>query len=167
MNVYTIAGPFDIPVHNGKGAKFIGDDEVERFWDAHSKYRKRRGCYVFGVKPSRGFTPGYVGKASKTFEQEVFTWHKLNHYHGFLADYGKGKPVMFFVLAPQKQGKPNSKQIGQIEKYLIDLAVTANADLRNEKDAKPPSWGIKGVVRGGKGKTSAGTRDFRRMLGVE
>jgi len=73
---------------------------------------------------------------------------------------------MFFVLAPVQSGKPNNAQIGQVEKYLIDLAITANPDLLNEKGASPDKWGIKGVIRGGKGKTSSGTKDFRLMLGI-
>jgi hypothetical protein len=139
MNIYKISGPFDIPVHKGKGGKFIGDEQVQEFWNTHPQFRKRRGCYIFGVKAPRGYSPGYVGKAAKTFEQEVFTLHKLNHYHGFLADYGKGKPVMFFILSPRQRGKPNASQITEVERYLIELASTANEDLRNVRDITPPS----------------------------
>ena len=166
MTEFTVVGPLKIPLYKGKGGRTITDENVDRFWEANKKYRKRRGCYVFAIRAGKGLTPGYVGKATKKLKQEVFAHHKLTRYQQFLADYAKGTPVIFFVLAPVQKGKPNLVQIGQVEKYLIDLAVTANPDLLNEKGASPNKWGIKGVIRGGKGKTSHGTRDFRLMLGI-
>jgi hypothetical protein len=47
-----------------------------------------------------GFTPGYLGKATKRLKQEIFTPDKLNQYHRLLIKRKKGTPVFFFVLAP-------------------------------------------------------------------
>lgn len=167
MTEFTVVGPLKIHVYKGKGGRTITDANVDRFWESHKKYGKRRGCYVFGIRAGQGLTPGYVGKATKKLKQEVFAHHKLTRYQQFLADYAKGTPVVFFVLAPLQKGKPNDSQIGQVEKYLIDLAMTANPSLLNEKGTNPEKWGIKGIVRGGKGKTSRGTKDLRRMLGID
>ena len=75
--------------------------------------------------------------------------------------------MLFKVVAPSAKGKPNNSKIREVEKYLIDLAMTANPDLQNEKDTKPVGWGIQGVIRGKKGKTASGTKAFRKMLGIQ
>src|ERR1700722_8008732 len=84
----------------------------------------------------------------------------------FRSEYKIGRPVFFFVLADQAMGKPNDSKIRAVEKYLIDLGLTANPDLLNKRDTEPPGWGIQGVIRGGKGKVSDGTSSFRKMLGI-
>ena len=75
--------------------------------------------------------------------------------------------MFFFLVAAVKKGKPNAKKISAIERYLINLGITANPDLLNERDTKTPDWGIKGVVRGGKGKSTKGTKPFRLMMGIK
>ncbi|MGH9426867.1 MAG: hypothetical protein ACRD2L_11275 [Terriglobia bacterium] len=167
MAIFAVVGPLKLSFYQGKGGRTLRNEDIRAFWDVNRKYERRRGCYVFGIRAGKGYTPGYVGRATKGLKQEVFTFHKLVRYQQFMADYAKGTPVLFFALAPAQKGKPNNSQIRAIEKYLIDLAITANPDLLNIKDTKPLDWGIKGVVRGGKGKTSSGTRDFRRMLGIK
>jgi hypothetical protein len=164
--VLKVKGPFRIPYYAGKGGRTITDDNVEAFWESNSKYAKRKGCYVFGIRAGKGYTPGYVGKATNTFKGEVFQHHKLTRYHQFLADYAKATPVLFLLVAPVKQGKPNSSRISAIEKYLIDIALAANPDLMNQRGTKVPGWGIQGVIRGEQGKVSAATSDFRKMLGL-
>jgi hypothetical protein len=166
MANFVVMGPYRIPTYSGKGGRTITDENIEEFWQSNSRYEGRRGCYVFGIRAGGGYTPGYVGKATKGLKNEVFTPHKLTRYQQFLVDYGKGTPVLFFVLAPVQKGKANNAQIGAVEKYLINLEITANPGLLNEKGTRMPDWGIKGVIRGGKGKTAAGTKDFRRMMGV-
>lgn len=167
MADFVVRGPYEIPFYVGRGGRTIGDEDIEEFWENHGKYEERRGCYVFGIRAGRGFTPGYVRKATKGMKGEVFAPHKLTRYQHFLAEYAKATPVLFFVLAPVQKGKANNSQIGAIEKYLINLGVTANPDLLNVRGTKTPDWGIKGVIRGRKGKTAAGTRDFPQMMGVK
>ena len=166
MANYVVRGPLEVPYYQGKGGRTITDENIVEFWQANKNYENRRGCYVFGIRAGKGFAPGYVGKATKSLKQEAFTPHKLSRYQQFLADYAKATPILFLILAPVQKGKPNTSQINEIEKYLINLAVTANPDLLNQKETRAPDWGIKGVVRGGKGKTSSGTKDFRQMLGI-
>jgi hypothetical protein len=165
--ILKIHGPIKVPFYTGKGGRTITDDNIEDFWESNPKFAHRKGCYVFGIRAGKGNTPGYVGKATKSFKQEVFTGHKLSRYHQFLVDYAKGTPVFFFLAAPVKKGKPNDKKISAIERYLISLGITANEDLLNERDTKALDWGIKGVVRGGKGKSTKGTQAFRLMMGIK
>ena len=166
MANFIVQGPLRIVPSQGKGGKAITDEKIQDFWQLHSRFEKRRGCYVFGIRAGKGFTPGYVGKATKSLRKEIFASHKLVHYHTFLTQYAKGAPVFFFVLAPIQKGKPNNAEISAVEKYLITLGITANPGLMNAKGTKQPKWAIKGVIRGGKGKITKGTKDFRQMMGV-
>ncbi|HKF53590.1 MAG TPA: hypothetical protein VKB26_14845 [Candidatus Acidoferrales bacterium] len=165
--VVKVTGPFKVPCYVGNGGRTITDDGVKDFWLQNKKYENRKGCYVFAIRAGKGFTPGYVGKATKRFGKEVFEYHKLTRYQQVLVDYARGTPVLFFLVAKKKKGKPNNSQISKIEKYLIDLAITANPNLLNQKGTKPPNWGIQGVIRGGKGKVTAVTKVFRKMLAID
>jgi len=104
--------------------------------------------------------------ASAKFEGEVFADGKLQHYNAFLADYKKGRPVLFFVLAPENKGKPNKSKIAALEKQLISLAKAENNGLRNKVGTKLPRWGIAGVLRGRQGKVGPGAKALRRMIGM-
>lgn len=108
-----------------------------------------------------------MGLAVKNLGQEVFAHHKLSRYQQFLVEYAKGTPILFFIIPPEKRGKPNATQIRRIEKFLINLGLTANPKLLNQHYTTPENWGIRGVVRGGKGKTARGAASFRQMMGIK
>jgi len=162
--VFSVKGPFEVPYYRGKAGRTITDDDIKDFWKEHVDIGKQRGCYVFSVRAGKGLTPGYVGKATKGFKQETFSHHKLTRYQQFLADYKSGTPVLFFVAAPQKKGAPNAVHIKELETFLIQVALAANPDLLNIKGTKAEEWGIAGVLRGGKGKTSSSGKQFRRTM---
>ena len=88
----------------------------------------------------------------------------LTRYQQFLADYQKGTPVLFFIVAPVKRGAPNRTRIAELEEFLIQTGQAANPHLLNIKGTKAEEWGIAGVLRGGKGKRSSGAREFRRLM---
>lgn len=163
MAIFSVEGPYDVPCLDKPGGKVILEDQ-SGFWAKCTKVQKRKGCYVLAIRAGKGFTPLYVGKTSRTFEKECFTDHKLVHYHHALADYAKGTPVMFFILIPIAKGKPNQKEITEVEDFLIQVGRTANPELRNIKGNVAPNWGIKGVIRGGKGKAAAGAKQFKKLL---
>jgi hypothetical protein len=164
---FKVAGPLKVRFLKNVGGRIIRDADIASFWGSHPSFQKLRGCYVFSMQTGRGWTPGYVGKTKRNFKQEVFGSHQLKRYYEFMTGYERGRPVLFFVLTRQAKGKPNNSKIRAVEKYLIDLGLTVNPELLNKKDTKPPGWGIQGVIRGGKGKVSAGTRSFRQMLGIK
>jgi hypothetical protein len=161
---FSVHGPVEVPVYEGIAGRAIAPDNIEEFWKANPSLKSRRGCYVFGIRAGGGFTPGYVGKATKSFKQEVFTGHKLAKYHQFLVDYAKGTPVLFFLLYPAKKGKPNTKHIAALENHLIQLGMTANQDLLNVKGTQVEEWGITGMLRAARGKPSKATRYFKTMM---
>lgn len=163
---FKIFGPLKVHHTKGPGGRAITNESIDKFWREHPKHENRFGCYVFAMSAGRGLTPWYVGKTTNTFKKEVFTPHKLNYYTLAMVQYAKGKPAFFFVASPKAVGKRNNSMIREVEKYLINLAITANPELLNRQDASIPDWGINGVVRSGKGKVAAGVKNFRRMLGI-
>ena len=164
MTQFTAHGPFEVPAYYGKAARAITEEDIKAFWQAHVEMGNHRGCYVFGIRAGKGYTPGYIGKATKTFKQEVFTSHKLAKYQRFLADYHKGTPILFFVVAPKQKGKPNATHIGELEDFLIQVGIAANPDLLNIKGTKQEEWGITGLIRSGKGKPGKPARGLKAML---
>jgi hypothetical protein len=165
--LFSVTGPYNVPVYQGKGGRTITDENVIKFWDDNKSLADQRGCYVFGIRAGKGFTPAYVGKATKRFKQEVFAHHKLTRYQRYLADVAKGTPVLFFVIAPKKKGAPNAKHITQLEVFLIQAGVAANPDFfLNVQGTKVEEWGITGVLRSGKGKRSKPAKDFSQLMKI-
>jgi hypothetical protein len=163
-SLFSPEGPFEIPFYQGRAGRTITDDNVKDFWVERDHLGKQRGCYVFAIRAGKGFTPGYVGRATRGFKQETFSPHKLTRYQQFLADYQKGTPVLFFLVAPKKKGAPNISSIKGLEQFLIQVAQAANPDLLNIKGTKLEEWGIAGVLRGGKGKPSTASRLFKNLM---
>lgn len=163
---FIVKGPYEVGVHKGKASRTLTEENVKEFWNRHPELARLRGCYVFAIRAGRGGTPGYVGKATRTFKQEVFQPHKLAKYQRFLADYVKGTPVLFFIEAPRRKGKANSNHIQEAERFLIQVALAANPDLLNIKGTKEEQWSISGVLRPGQGKPSAAAKALKRTLKI-
>ena len=166
MTQFTCHGPFPVPTEKLSAGKGLTKTEITRFWAANGAYSGKVGCYIFGMKAGKGITPLYVGKATKSYAQEVFSSHKLTKYLRALATYKKGTPVIFFVAYPDgKRGAANLKHISALEKFLIQQAAIANPLLFNINHASVPVWGIAGVLRS---KTKRPTKDassFKSLLG--
>jgi len=164
MTIFTVDGPRKVNFYQGSGGRSITDENVREFWAGNDDIAASRGCYVFGIRAGRGMTPAYVGKATRSFKQEIFQHHKLTRYQQVLADYRRGTPVLFFLIAPTKRGAPNRAHIGELEDFLIQTGQAANPHLMNIRGTKVEEWGIGGVLRSGRGKPSKEARDFRRLM---
>lgn len=166
----VVFGPFPIPFQSpGKGtSKRIAKEDAKAFWELDNPHAigDKQGCYIFALKASKGFKPWYVGKATKTFKQEALHPGKVQHYNDVIFKGQKGTPVMFFVAKPGKAKKIPKKQIDNLETFLIQSAYYKNKDLKNTQKTTAPEWGIKGVVRGGQGKTPLTAKQFKSMLGL-
>ena len=164
----VVFGPFAIPFdRQGKGtSKRISKENAKAFWEMEgpSAVAEKQGCYVYALKAGKGFMPWYAGKATKTFKQEALHPTKLQHYNDVIFKGRKGTPVLFFVSKPGNQKKIPKGQIDDIETFLIQSAYYKNPLLKNTQKTKVPEWSIKGLVRGGKGKASASTRDLKSTL---
>lgn len=142
----------------------IGQQDAKNFWLLHGLLALRVGCYVFSFKAAKGYKPIYVGKATKSFKQEVFTPHKLNHYNTALGNQIKGKPVLFFICLNKTVGALNKSAIDEAESYLIQAGLAANSNILNDKKTQVAKWCIHGIVRSKAGKPTLAASELRRCI---
>lgn len=164
MTEFTIEGPYDVATYKGKGGgRLISSPEGRSFFEEFSGLASQKGCFIFATRAGRGYTPWYVGKATKSFKQECFTHHKLHKYHECLIDMARCTPVLFFVIAQNARGMKGDSHIADVEKFLIQNALAANPDLLNIKGTRSDGWSIAGVVRE-KRRRSRASDSLKRML---
>lgn len=166
MAEFAVAGPYKIPFDWRPGGRLLFPNA---FWQQSEELEQlqwERGCYVFAMKAGKGATPLYVGQATRSFKQECFSPANIRKCLDALATYAKRSPVIYLVRHPPQRGKTNSKQIGEIESFLIQNASIKNPDIQNVHGKEAPKWSIQGVVRGGQGKPSKAATQFRRLIGI-
>ncbi len=166
-----VSQPFEICCRKSASgsARRIDNGEIKAFWATTvSAFSMKQGCYVFALEMRSGkYMPWYVGKTKKqTFQKECFGHFQLGKYNRALFEH-KGKPVMWFV-APQGNKNVLPKQvIKEMERFLIRQGRYENPEILNKANAGLPQWGIKGVLRKGKGKPSSDEKAFSRMMGID
>ena len=166
MTSFTVHGPFPVNFQSKKGGRTL---DFKPFWSegAAAQYLAGEcGCYTFAIRSGPGLQPIYVGKATRTFEQETFNPTNKHKYHNGFSDYGKGTPVMYFVVHPNQRGRTNTTRIAKIEDFLIQAGVAKNPNIQNVRGASQPKWSIKGAVRGGAGKRTQAETQFSRLFGI-
>ncbi len=71
MADFYVEGPFHIPCEMKAAGRVIQHKEFWKQPDVQP-FADEKGCYVFAVRAGGGYTPIYVGKATRTFKQECF-----------------------------------------------------------------------------------------------
>ena len=166
MAEFPVSGPHVVPIYEGKNGRIVREEEGRDFFVHHPSLGPKRGCYIFAMRSGGGITPTYVGKATKSFAQECFTAHKLGKCNQTLVDYGKGTLVLFLFEPAATKGKTPTNEIGLLENFLIQTALSVNDELLNVKQTKQESWSIRGIIRSGAGKPSKSTALAKTMLGL-
>jgi hypothetical protein len=168
--ILEVSEPFKVRCERGTSgtARQVGKKHIQTFWDTEaSLYAIKQGCYVFAMKAGKGYTPWYVGKATKSFKQECFQPPKLLNYNKVLFKGHRGTPVIFFIAPGGNKNRVPTRIIDEVETFLIQAALYENPQITNvQKTKNVPKWGIKGVVRGGKGKPDATAKAFAKMMGL-
>lgn len=164
---FGVRGPVKVPLEAERGGRSIdGGTGRVLFQDPEAKgLSSSKGCYVFGIRTSRGLVmPWYVGKTAKgDFESECFAPHKLVKYNRALMKAGRGTPVLIFVVHPRTRGKPNSTAIDQLETFLTQLAAARNTSLLNDTKKEGRWWSIRGFE--GHGRSGRAAKTLARALG--
>ena len=110
----------------------------------------------------------YVGRTTRqVFKHECFRPHKLRYYNEVLRTETRRTPVLLFVTPTDRRGTKATvgKEIGRIEKWLVNAAYVANPRLMNKRLIKKPrGWRIAGVEPRSRGKTSKAARVLRKAL---
>jgi hypothetical protein len=166
MTRFVVKGPYEVTVQVNKGGKAISPAEVKAFWKKYASLSAEKGCYIFGMRASKGIKPLYVGKATKTFGREIFTSDKLAKYMIALSQSKKGTPVLFFLCTPKTKGVVNKRNVDELESFLIQTGMKAYPGLLNDKKTKIEGWSIGGVLRDGKGKPTKAAQEFKRLMGL-
>lgn len=171
MSYFEVVGPFELEpkvfstgvkmINRGTTASSLWAEECAGGWEEYN------GCYVFGMTNPRGITPWYVGKTANTFEKECFQADKIIRYNEVLADYHKGKPVMFLVVWMGRWTKVKMPRcIDELETLLIQKCYKRNPKLQQvQKTKNGPDWYIDSVTKGTKGRNSDNIKDFISMVG--
>lgn len=157
---FVCEGPYPLKIHRERNGKCVKDDTFDLFWETRPALAEKAGCYIFCLSRR----PIYVGKAAKTFKQEVFTGRNRNIYNQQIVKQN-GPATVYFVVLEQKQGRHPINIIAEVEKLLIGLAHEANPDLVNgHHKNKEDRFMIHGVWNAGKGKPSQAAKAVRRVL---
>jgi hypothetical protein len=162
--LFQVQEPRKVPLYK---RTLFAETIRNEFWPQCLPLAKSCGCYIFAVPKKRGqagYLPIYVGRATKTFEQECFTSDKLNKINHFLLDHRSENVFLILLLHPRGRGRTNERAIEELEANLIRFAVDVNPNLINKRGVKPENWGIHGVLRGGRGRTSKGGLILKEML---
>jgi len=84
--------------------------------------------------------PWYVGKAGKTFKQEVLNAENINKFNSKLDTVKRGTPWLFLLPELNKSDgfsrKADSVHTKALELMLIERALQANPDLLNSSNTK-------------------------------
>lgn len=169
--IFRVHGPFEV--------QRSGEDHIcitpgcSDFWSQAGArdLAKERGCYVFAIQAADGIRPVYVGKTTRSFDEECFTYRNvLSHYQHAALATSNGVPViplMFLLVLDREKGPPNIGAIAELEWFLIHNAAARNPRLSNIQGTKMEEWGIAGIIRGGRGRTSDDAESFRNMMALE
>jgi hypothetical protein len=164
-----ICDPIEIDIlDKTKPVKHIDGGEKSAFLEKLNEHglASKNGCYIFALKAGKGYSPWYVGKATKSMKQECMALASMRHYNAVLANGDKGTPVMFFVVPEGAKNKVGKNVCDDIETFLIQSAYKANPALRNIQKTKVPEWSIKGLVRSGQGRPTKTEESFKTMMGL-
>ena len=164
MVTFSICGPFEVPTTKMAMGRLVKTTDGKKFWKTYPSVADERGCYVFAFKAGKGYKPVYIGKATKSFKDEVFTPHKLHKFSEALGNQKKGTPMLFLVCLDKTKGPVSKIAIDEAESYLIQAGLAANPNLLNSRKTKVPTWCINGIVRSKQGKPSAAAAAFRRCI---
>ncbi len=147
MTNFVVSPEFQIATKRFRNRLTLGKKPGSGFWQQNGaeEYKNKRGCYIFAIKHGNKITATYIGKATETFKQEIFTKHKIEeHYKPALRERQRGQAIMIF-LEHKYVKKPNKSSIDELETRLIQQAVRKDLALTNLRKTYMKELKIKGV----------------------
>lgn len=158
-----------IPSKRDKRTKFVEKGEF-LIQLKKEKIDKAKGCYIFALQNGKNITPWYVGKATKTFGQEVMSIDKRYKYE-ICFNKHKGTSYLFLITLKTKtdryaKGQQHGRIITWLEDILIYQAFLRNRELINDKKT---SFIRKVIIpgflsSGNKGNSKSVAKDLKKML---
>lgn len=164
MAEFVVKGPYEFKPDGWPRQRVYTRAAADSFCEGHSEIVEGAGCYVFAFRAARGYKPWYVGRTDRAFRSEVFTNDKLQKYNEVVASGQSGTGILMFLVAPGRAGQSRQRRIAELEIYLIQEAARKNSGLVNVHRAGGPDWGIRGVLRSGRGTSNSSTRELKKVM---
>jgi hypothetical protein len=169
-------GPFWPERAENREGRYWRSDFWEEVEETEEGLSTANGVYIFSMKFGQKLTPWYVGKtcANGGFAGEVFQDHKLDHYYQAEA-MKRGQPLLHLIALTEdnrgnfcRKSARAQRYINRVETYLIELALTQNPNLRNDKKTKfRRELDIVGVIGDPYvGRRTESARTLRKALGL-
>jgi hypothetical protein len=172
---FEIAGPFDISRYGNKqmitkqSLKELKCDLEE--WD--EGLSAACGCYVFAIRAGRGYTPYYVGQASKRAIADEALNPSNREKYNIVLGHGRGGPVLFALpmLTPQGRYRKRRQVDGKLpemnflERWLITTAIQKNPEIVNNKETKfLRRIHVSGLLNSKRGESTTASRLLTKAL---
>lgn len=172
MAAFAFSGFYKVPIEtSNKGYRSIDELTIKRAAKANDdefgKVLNKNGVYVFSLKISQGRKPWYVGKSVKSsFARESFNARNCLALNK-LMNSKKGTLEISFVSQQKVRGKPNLREISEIEYLLIGHAAERNRELLNKHYTnQDDTFSIKNIYNSGRGKPGKSESEFKKLMGL-
>jgi hypothetical protein len=173
---FDIYGPYDVPRTKYGKTKLITKDSISLL---HSEIDNEEvsngcGCYIFALRASKGYTPWYVGQASKMrLIEESMNLHNREKYNKITAAH-KGTPVMFYIpkltsggkfAKPTKKANGELKAVNFLEEWLIATALQKNPKLVNRQNTHfLKHLHVRGLFNSKHGESHSRSQELKRAI---
>lgn len=172
MAVFEFSGFFTIPMEvSAKGYRSIDEINVKTISkttdSSFGTFLNKNGVYVFSLKVSQGRKPWYVGKSVKSnFAKEAFNARNCLALNKLINDK-KGTLEVSFLSQQRVRGKPNLREISEIEYLLIGHAAERNDGLLNKHYTNQnDTFSIKNIYNSGRGRSNKSETEFKKLMGL-
>ena len=172
---FHISSGIDVGLVKNKCGRKFSEEAIENILCKYKDYSDCYGCYIYSVKAGKGFTPIYVGSATRqTLGEEAFTSDKRLKCLQYMSEYGKGSLHITFVVPKDKidssmgtrRGRYPTKTIECLEKVLIAVAYRKNKHLMNKQNRCLSNFFINGALNSDAGRPREEVVKFKDMMGL-
>lgn len=172
---FEIAGPFEVSRHGNK--QMITKQSLKDLkytleeWD--EGLSTACGCYVFAIRAGHGYTPYYVGQASKRAIADEALNPSNREKYNIVLGHGRGRPVLFALpmLTPQGRYRKRRQVDGRLpemnflERWLITTAIQKNSEIVNNKETKfLRKIHVSGLLNSKRGESTTASRLLSKAL---
>lgn len=156
--------------------RVFAPDVVKDILRKYKQYTDSYGCYIYSIKAGRGFSPIYVGSATRQcLGKEAFDSDKFLKCLQHIAGYKKCSLQITFVVPRDKidtnvdtrRGRCPRKTIGKLEKVLTAIAFRKNQNLINKQNLCLADFFINGVLNSDSGRPRKEVSAFKSMMGLQ
>ena len=172
---FHVSQMIKVDLVNCPGGRKFSDDAIRDLIKRHKAFTKCYGCYAYSVRAGKGYTPIYVGSATRqSLGVEAFNSANQLKCLQYMADYKKGSLHITFI-APKDKIDPDTetrrgccpeKIIQKLEKVLIAVAFRKNRNLINKQNLGMLPFVINGALNSDAGRPRKEVADFKNMLGL-